>query len=365
MKRRKSNKGFIILTILFVTLTALLGFISNGFTDWSIESWKDKVLPNLPSSEDDTSLIVSSEEELNSQLAPMQLNALITEGVYEVTATVQPVYATNKNITWTLDWANDASSTTDDDGWKSGKVASDYITVSASENTLVVTVELVAPFSSQLDLKAALTNTPEVNATVKIDYQKRLVHTYTAVQLMVGDSTAPFTNSSTFPVSLGTKPVVAGDVITYDYSPSFYWYGSAVTTPEPWTDTITVSRGEGTYEQSASLLPAVAAKLDTESRANFDFRLLFTGILSAQWASTNFLADFVYAIEQGNTPQAALNRSKGAGVYLGYKVLFNGVEVNTTATNKHDGWTLVKINTSVFTLEPQAMITLDESVIVF
>lgn len=362
--KKKHTIGFTILAIIFITLTALLGFVSSGFTNWSINSWKDKVLPKLSS--DDTSLVVSAQENpINTQIVPIRLNAQVSTGVYEVTATITPDYVTNKSIAWSLSWAANDSSTTDDDGWKTGKTPTDYVTITPSANTLVATVTLVSPFSSQLDLKATLTNTPAVTATAKIDYQKRIVHTYTATQLMVGDSSAPFTNPSSFPASLGTKPVVAGDVITYDYSPSFYWYGGGVTTPEVWTDTITVSRGAGAYQQTASLLPAIAAKLDTENRASFDFRVYFNTILSNEWASTNFLPDFVYAIEEGNTTQATLNRSKGAGVYIGYKVSLNGTDVNTGASNKYQGWTLVKINTSGYTLNPQKLITLDESAIVF
>jgi len=363
MKKRKLHKGLVILTILFVTFTALLGFVSNGFTSWDINSWKDKVLPKL-SDDEDSSLVISSEDELNSQLSAMRLNAYVSEGHYTVTATVQPVYVTNKNITWTLVWADDASSTTDDDAWKVSKDPNNYLEVEIIETT--ATIDLVAPFSSQIELIATLSDTPSVSAKVKIDYQKRLTHTYTATQLMVGDSSAPFTNPSTFGTSLGTKPVVEGDVITYDYAPNFYWYGGSVTTPQAWTDTITVSRGTGSYEQSVSLLPKINTKLESETRANFDFRLLFTNVLSNEWAGTNFLADFVYAISQGNTPQAQTNRDKGASVHIGYKVFFNGAEVtNTGGRNATIGYTLVKLNTTGFTLAPQAMITLDETVIVF
>lgn len=92
-----------------------------------------------------------------------------SEGI-TITATVLPDTAINKNVTWTLSFADDQSE------WATGKTVTDYVTVTASEtNSREATIVCTQAFGEQILLTAASVADPSKTATCTIDYAQSIV----------------------------------------------------------------------------------------------------------------------------------------------------------------------------------------------
>lgn len=85
-----------------------------------------------------------------------------------LTATVLPTTAVNKELDWSIAWA-------EPDGWTSGKTVTDYIDFSSNDNVATVT------FKKLFNVKAVITaisrDNPEVKASCNVDCAKRLLST--------------------------------------------------------------------------------------------------------------------------------------------------------------------------------------------
>ncbi len=285
--------------------------------------------------------------------------AKINDTTYEVTANVTPVYATNKHLTWNIDFAPDASSQTDDDTWKVGKTASSYVGLAVSEDTAKATLTLKEGFASQILVTAAITEKPSVKASVKVDYEKRLQHTVTNNYKLVPATNATYVNPFTFNDSVGT--VEHSKVITYEYSNKFYWYGGSQTTPVEWTETIQASRGEGSNQQQINLLFGIGENIAINDTATFDFKAQ-TYIFRWEHASSSALDDLAYAVKLGDTAQAKMYRNKGATIALGYKVFVDGVQISTG--NAPLEWSMTPIDFSNYTVSATSL-TLTDTTIIF
>lgn len=285
--------------------------------------------------------------------------AKINDTTYEVTANVTPVYATNKHLTWTIDFAPDASSQTDDDAWKVGKTASTYVGLAVSEDTAKATLTLKEGFGSQILVTAAVTEKPSVKASVKVDYEKRLQHTVNHSYKLVPATNVTYVNPFTFNDSVGT--VEHSKVITYEYSNKFYWYGGSQTTPVEWTETILASRGEGSFKQERNLLTSIGNKISTRNTSSFNFETQ-TLIFTNEHASSKALDDLAYAVKLGDTAQAKMYRNKGATIALGYKVFVDGVQISTG--NAPLEWSMTPIDFSNYTVSATSL-TLTDTTIIF
>ncbi len=92
-----------------------------------------------------------------------------SEGI-TITATVLPDTAINKNVTWTLSFANAQSE------WATGKTVTDYVTVAANEtNSREATIVCERAFGEQILLTAASVADPTKTATCTIDYAQSIV----------------------------------------------------------------------------------------------------------------------------------------------------------------------------------------------
>lgn len=281
--------------------------------------------------------------------------AKINDTTYEVTAAITPLYATNRTLTWNVEWAPDAASTTDDNNFKVGKTATDFVGLAVSTNTLVATLTLKTAFASQINVVAAVTENPTVKATVKIDYEKRLQQNYNNGYKLVPAVSTNFVNPFTYSDGIGS--VNHSKVVTYEYSDKLFWYGGSQTTPVEWTDTITATRGDN----SKNLLNGIGLNLVGTSLANFDFKTK-TYIFDAPYVGQSALDDLAYAATIGTTSQAVTYRAKGANVNIGVKVFVDGVQKNTGHSPTQ--WTMVPIDFTGYTVAATS-ISLTETTIIF
>ncbi len=106
-------------------------------------------------------------------------SAQASEGV-TIQATVYPVFAQNKALTWSLSFANPSSS------WANGKNVNDYVTVDVNESdSTKATVRCLAPFGEQIILTAQSVANPEVTASCTVDFMQKIE----SVQMKIGNVT--------------------------------------------------------------------------------------------------------------------------------------------------------------------------------
>ena len=84
-----------------------------------------------------------------------------------ITATVYPEYATNKDVSWSLAWADASSS------WATGKTVSDYVSMTSDASSATLTC--VQAFGEQIVLTATLIANEQHTANATIDYNQRVI----------------------------------------------------------------------------------------------------------------------------------------------------------------------------------------------
>lgn len=348
-------KKIIVGSTILILLLMIVQLLSGGFKDWNLSNWKDKLVPETL--RPDSSLVLS-EEEPNTQL---RLMARAVNGEQVVTASVKPAHAYNKTLVWYLTWADNNSSSEDDDEWKVGKTVTDYVSVLPAEDTLSATLSLVEPFASQIKLTVYLEGKEDVKTSISVDYERRAIYTHLQANatLNLGQTTSPFVSPSVLTDSIGSIGET-GRAIRFEYAPKLWWYGGSTTTPVEWTENFTVTAGS----QTADLLAAVRANLSLRSTSSFDFRLLFTGIFSQPYTGNNYQDHFVYAMSEWDGAQASYQRERGASLYFGYKVFVNDVEV-TDMNNSQTGYKMVKISATGYDINHLLSVELDNTNIIF
>lgn len=106
---------------------------------------------------------VSSDEYVTYGISPL------AESAYTLTATVNPSYASNQNVTWSVAW-KDATST-----FATGKTVTEYVKVTpTAEGAKTATVECLQAFGEQIIVTVASESNPDVTASATMDYAKRL-----------------------------------------------------------------------------------------------------------------------------------------------------------------------------------------------
>ena len=93
----------------------------------------------------------------------------LAESAQQVTASVQPSDALNKEVDWSIAWANASSA------WAKGKTVTDYVTVTPTSNgALTANVECKQAFGEQI--KVTVTSRENANATAScmVDYAQRV-----------------------------------------------------------------------------------------------------------------------------------------------------------------------------------------------
>ena len=84
------------------------------------------------------------------------------ESAYTLNVTYKPAYVTNADVSWSVEFVNPNSE------WASGKVVTDYITLSGNNNKATVSVNKA--FGEQIKITVSSVETPNVKASCVCDY---------------------------------------------------------------------------------------------------------------------------------------------------------------------------------------------------
>lgn len=183
----KKRKGSALQTVVCILLSIILlgviaggifvGVKSEGFRNWDYFKGEqtEQVVPEEGSGVTDgegNELESGTSYEMPASMVyavPTAQSTTASSGV-TVTATVLPETAINKNVTWSLAFADASAS------WAQGKTVTDYVTVTAdTENSREATVVCKQAFGEQIVLTAASVADPTKTATCTIDYAQSLV----------------------------------------------------------------------------------------------------------------------------------------------------------------------------------------------
>lgn len=94
----------------------------------------------------------------------------LAESAQQLTATVTPADATNKEVDWSIEW-NNASST-----WAKGKTVTDYVTVTpTADGALTANVACLQPFAEKIVIRVAVRTDTALYAEAVVDYEKRIL----------------------------------------------------------------------------------------------------------------------------------------------------------------------------------------------
>lgn len=271
---------------------------------------------------------------------------------FQITATISPEYAYNKGVTWTINWDGDDGSATDDDAFKIEKTVTDYVTLTTSGAT--ATLNLVAPFASQILIKAEAVADPLIYDTCTVNYIKRYHFTgiYNTPTLAVASGNI-FTNPIGKELSIGTKAAVAAGTLTYEYGANFYWAGGGLGgSIVKATDLVEVTGKTNPTITAPDLFGSMAFKLSQEDGATVDFSEI-SHIMAAENAGNAFVDEFYNAI---NTLSA--NHS-GADLYFPFLAKIDGVAPtilnSLQITEDSTVFMLAKIDTTDYQYSPQGL----------
>lgn len=170
---------------------------------------------------------------------PTAQSTTASEGI-TIKATVLPETAINKNVTWTLSFADDQSE------WATGKTVTDYVTVAANEtNSREATIVCEQAFGEQILLTAASVADPTKTATCTIDYAQSIV----GVSAKIGNIDVVLGGQTEVTINIGDNATDRGGQISVEYTLS-----ETYTIPEEVTTSVSFSRDEsgyfyGTYTQ--------------------------------------------------------------------------------------------------------------------
>ena len=178
--RKHSNKVWtavlaVLLAIVIAGAAALVGFLSDGFKNW--DKFKDEEQAEQTDETADGAVIsdgVSHGIKLMSARAqfdedPSAGGSSDTASTYVLTATVEPNYAANKAVDWSVAFVNASSE------WATGKTVTDYVTVTPeSDGALKATVKCLKAFGEQIKVTVTSRDNAEASASCLIDYKQKL-----------------------------------------------------------------------------------------------------------------------------------------------------------------------------------------------
>lgn len=288
-----------------------------------------------------------------------------TNQTFQLTATIEPEYAYNKQIEWSIEWDTSEANSTDNDEFKVGKIVTDYVklTVNSTDPT-IANIDFVKPFGSQIVVKATSVQDPDIYAKCIINYTKRLnVMNHNATEFTAVDGDV-FTNPITYHEGVGTLPYLGAKEITYKYGKHFYWqapqYNSGL--PTKATEVINVSGGGYTSNLFVSM-PLKMSLVNTKELNLKEASRIFGGA----GAGLFFLETLYYAISNIK----ASGTRNGADLYFPYTAYIDGQQIgaynNSHKTVIEDGVTygLAKINIAGLDIQSQMNIALNETNITY
>lgn len=178
--RNHSNKVWtavlaVLLAIVIAGAAALVGFLSDGFKNW--DKFKDEEQTEQADETADGAVIsdgVSHGIKLMSARAqfdedPSAGGSSDTASTYVLTATVEPNYAANKAVDWSVAFVEAGSE------WATGKTVTDYVTVTPeSDGALKATVKCLKAFGEQIKVTVTSRDNADASASCLLDYKQKL-----------------------------------------------------------------------------------------------------------------------------------------------------------------------------------------------
>lgn len=178
--RNKASKVWngilaVLLVIVLAGAAALVGFLSDGFRDWS--KFTDEEQAEEQQEEDGDAVVTEGESNgmrlmsarvLSSEYEDYGISTM-AETAYTITATVSGGggFSVPEDVVFTAAWANPASA------WASGKTVSDYVSLSETGSN-TATVSCLTAFGEQVIITATSAVNDSAYATCTVDYVKRV-----------------------------------------------------------------------------------------------------------------------------------------------------------------------------------------------
>lgn len=158
-----------IIVIFLIAATAVIGWFSYGYRNWSLDEWKQvwsETIQENPTN--DNTQEDQSEDNISESAMSLSMTSSGNKEVV-VQATVTPENAANKEVDWSLQW-NEPSSE-----WANGKDVNDYVFVlPSSDGSTTATVSATKPFGEKIILKCTSRDNANVFATCTLDYAKKV-----------------------------------------------------------------------------------------------------------------------------------------------------------------------------------------------
>ena len=227
----RKKKGSALQTVVCILLVIILlgviaggifvGVKSEGFKNWDYFKGEqaEQTVPEEGSGVTDgegNELESGTSYEMPASMVyavPTAQSTTAADGV-TVTATVLPETAINKNVTWSLAFADASAS------WAQGKTVTDYVTVTAdAENSREATVVCKQAFGEQIVLTAASVADSSKTATCTIDYLQ-IILSYAVkigdLALNMGPSAMEHITKSNIAVEIANDDASNGGMISID-----------------------------------------------------------------------------------------------------------------------------------------------------
>lgn len=167
----KSDKvKWIITGIALVLILAILGgVLAAVLTETNPKDWFEQPAGEETETPDVTD--GDGNEMESGKVYPMPSSMIFATTAAEsgitIKATVEPADATNKSLTWSVEWVNPSSS------WANGKNVSEYISL-ARNGQDTATVSCLKPFGEQAKIVVTSDSNPEAKAECTLDYKQRI-----------------------------------------------------------------------------------------------------------------------------------------------------------------------------------------------
>ena len=200
---KQSFFGGLAIGLAGVLVVGALGWFTKGFREW-----KDEEVPEVEDpigeEEDSSGAIIGESTGNGVKLMSAKIAkedyadygiSPLAETAYQLTASIEPMDATNQEVDWSVSFVNASSA------WATGKTVTDYVTVTPTEDgAKTATVANLGAFGEQIKVTVTSRDNPEATAECTVDYVNRLT---SATVSIGGDTTIVCSSDGTeYEVSL-------------------------------------------------------------------------------------------------------------------------------------------------------------------
>lgn len=311
MRNIAKSKAFKLLSMVLAVLVlgvSVLAIVTDGFRSWGRSEIVPPVIDGGFVSDDQGNDL--SDDEVHPMPKNMMFRASAADGRAAratIQAIIEPIDATNQNLTWEHAWVNPNSA------WATGKDVFDYFFLLPGSDPTIMTLECVEPFAEQIIITVTSVDNPEAQATCMVDYAKRLEGLDMVLGGVSGDSG----------MTIPSKSTVINTLKVYPDQPDLL---RSITFVEKW--------GVGTVEDN----------IDRIIDVRFSFTAEFSAAFQAQFPALSLLNN--------------LDLPVGTGLSSGSNFFgFLGITDSTSAADKNAVFRLLDefAEKGVFTLSVETM----------